>query len=200
MIQAIADRRSIRKYKPDMVPKELIEKILEAGILAPSSKNRQPWRFVVASGEEKEKALAAMRQGLSREKEHPLIVKSAGLIAGAENTLRIIEQAPVVIFITNALGFEISLPLESEDRIAEICNAQSIGAAIENMTLAATDLGLGSLWISDTYFAYRELMEWLGTDKELFAALAVGYAAESPSARPRKKMRDVVEWRGGALL
>ncbi len=82
-----------------------------------------------------------------------------------------------------------------EDRIAEICNTQSIGAAIENMILTATDLGLGSLWICDTFFAQKELDEWLGAEGELFAALAVGYAAEAPQARPRKEMRDVVEWR-----
>ena len=60
---------------------------------------------------------------------------------------------------------------------------------------SAFDLGLGSLWICDTYFAQEELMGWLGAEGELAAAMAVGYAAESPQARPRKKLEDAVEWR-----
>lgn len=77
----------------------------------------------------------------------------------------------------------------------EICNAQSVGAAIENMTLTATELGLGSLWICDTYFAYDELTEWLGDAGALYAALAVGYADENPAPRPRKDISFVTEWR-----
>ena len=105
------------------------------------------------------------------------------------------RQAPVVIFILNALGLDLNAPAGAEDRIYEICNAQSIGAAVENMTLTAADLGLGSLWICDTYFAYRELCDWLHVDGELFAAMTIGYADESPLARPRRNMQDIVEWR-----
>ena len=63
------------------------------------------------------------------------------------------------------------------------------------MTLAATELGLGSLWICNTFFAQRELCEWLDTDGELYGALALGYADEQPAARPRKSRSDAVEWR-----
>lgn len=48
----------------------------------------------------------------------------------------------------------------------------------------------------DTYFAYRELCEWLGSGGELPAAMAVGYADEKPPARPRISMEEAVEWRG----
>ena len=63
------------------------------------------------------------------------------------------------------------------------------------MTLTATELGLGSLWICDTYSAYEELTEWLGTEGALYAALAVGYADESPAPRPRKDIYSITEWR-----
>ncbi len=66
---------------------------------------------------------------------------------------------------------------------------------MENMTLTATELGLGSLWICDTYFAYDELNRWLNVDGELIAAMTIGYADETPSARPRKKLEDIVSWR-----
>ncbi len=105
------------------------------------------------------------------------------------------RQAPVTIFITNALGLDLSRSLTEEDRISEICNAQSAGAAIENMSLAAVNLGLGSLWICDTYFAHEELLAWLGETGGLFAAFAVGYADEAPAARPRKALEETVVWR-----
>ena len=95
----------------------------------------------------------------------------------------------------NVQAVKLGQQMTADERISEICNAQSIGAAIENMTLAATELGLGSLWICDTFFAQKELCEWLGADGELYAALALGYAAEAPGPRPRKKMEDVIEWR-----
>lgn len=82
-----------------------------------------------------------------------------------------------------------------EERIYDICNIQSVSAAIQNMLLAATEKGLGSLWICNTYFAYAELTEWLNDGGELLAAVTLGYPDESPSARPRKPIEDVIEWR-----
>ena len=85
--------------------------------------------------------------------------------------------------------------LTPEERIYDICNLQSISASIENMLLAASDKGIGSLWICDIYFAYAELSQWLNEPGALIAAVALGYPDESPKARPRKKLEDVVEWR-----
>ncbi|NBK19328.1 nitroreductase [Anaerotruncus sp. X29] len=192
---AITDRRSIRKYRDTPVKRQMVEEILRAGMLAPSSKNRQPWRFIVAEGRAKAQSLAAMERGLEREKKQPLLPQSAQHLEAARHTLRIMEQAPVVIFVVNPLGIGMNRSLTVEERVYELCNAQSIGAALENMSLTAFDLGLGSLWICDTYFAQEELMGWLGAEGELAAAMAVGYAAESPQARPRKKLEDAVEWR-----
>ena len=114
-------------------------------------------------------------------------------ITGAEHTLQIMRQAPVIIFIVNEIAASFDKTPIMDERVSEICNAQSIGAAIENMTLTATELGLGSLWICDTFFAQKELSEWL--NGEFYAALAIGYAAENPCARPRKKTENVIEWR-----
>ena len=61
MYSPISQRRSIRKYKNQPVPKEIIEKIIRAGIQAPSSKNRQPWHFIVVSGTAKVDMLSIMR-------------------------------------------------------------------------------------------------------------------------------------------
>ena len=104
MIEAIRNRRSIRKYKDKAVDKEQITQILQAGTLAPSSKNRQPWKFVVATGEAKNEACHAMEEGIRREKEVPFIPDSSPYINGAGHTLRIMQQAPVLIFIVNTLA------------------------------------------------------------------------------------------------
>ena len=61
MLEAIQNRRSIRKFQKTPLPRAVLEQILKAGTLAPSSKNRQPWQFIVAAGAEKETVLAAMR-------------------------------------------------------------------------------------------------------------------------------------------
>ncbi len=193
--ETVKTRRSIRKYKDVPVSKELIERVLQAGMAAPSSKNRQPWRFIVVSGQAKDDALKVMEEGLKRERLDPLIPQSAPYIGGSQYTLKIMNQAPVVIFVVNPLAVKMGDVMSNDARISEICNAQSLGAAVENMALTATELGLGSLWICDTFFAQRELDQWLGETGELYAALALGYADEAPQARPRKAYSDVVEWR-----
>ena len=193
MLYAVENRRSIMKYRRDDVPVAAIEEIVRAGMLAPSSKNRQPWKFIVTGGKEKEGFLSAMAAGMEREKVQPLLPGSAGYLNGAVNTLRIMEQAPVLILVVNTLGLDVCAAASPEERIFAICNAQSIGAAVQNMTLTATQMGLGSLWICDTYFAYRELCDWAGGD--LTAVMAVGYAQESPWPWPRKGMAEAVEWR-----
>ena len=63
--QAIAQRKSIRVFKPDPVPRELIKKVLAAGMLAPSSANMQPWDFVVLGGEEKNRLSRELLQDFS---------------------------------------------------------------------------------------------------------------------------------------
>lgn len=63
-IKAIEGRRSIRKYKTTPVPIETINKVISAGILAPSGKNRQPWNFIVVGGKEKESMLKAFQDGI----------------------------------------------------------------------------------------------------------------------------------------
>lgn len=196
MIREIETRRSIRKYKETPVSREQVEQVLRAGILAPSSKNRQPWKFVVTSGSAKNEVLDQMAQGLEREKRVPLIPESRPYIGGAEHTLQIMREAPVVVFIVNPLAADIRQAVSADVRVSEICNAQSVGAAIENMSLEAEALGLGSLWICNTFFAQEELERWLGQKGTLYAAFVLGYADEAPEARPRNEFEEVVEWRG----
>lgn len=63
------------------------------------------------------------------------------------------------------------------------------------MLLAAEDKRVGSLWICDTYFAYPEISEWLHTSGDFLAAVALGYPSETPTARPRRPLEEVIKWR-----
>ena len=75
MLTEIVSRRSIRAYLPREVSRADLETVLRAGTLAPSSKNRQPWRFTAALGAEKEAALAAMARGLEAAAAYRLSVR-----------------------------------------------------------------------------------------------------------------------------
>ena len=72
MLPEIVNRRSIRAYLPQPVSRKDIETVLQAGALAPSAKNRQPWRFTVALAKKMAEALAAMAHGLEEERRRPL--------------------------------------------------------------------------------------------------------------------------------
>ncbi len=85
-------------------------------------------------------------------------------------------------------------PLTAQDMVFNSVDVQSIGAAIQNLLLAAHDMGLGTLWICDIFYAYPELCDWLGETRQMIAAVAVGYPDETPSARPRKAVEDVTRW------
>lgn len=68
MIREIENRRSIRKYRSDEIDRKLIEEIIYSATFAPSAKNRQPWKFIVYQGEEKDKLVEVMRHGINSEK------------------------------------------------------------------------------------------------------------------------------------
>lgn len=196
MISAIYDRRSIRKFLPTPIPEKDMVEIIESGMKAPSSKNRQPWKYIVVQGNAKEEMLKVFREGIEKEEStNALLPESKQHIAGAKYTVDIMEEAPVIVFVLNSLGKNILTGLTAEEHISEICNIQSVSASIQNMLLTATEKGIGSLWICDIYFAYLELCDWLNSDGQLIAAVAFGYPNEFPKERPRKKIEDIVEWR-----
>lgn len=195
---SIYTRRSIRKFSDKEVPIELINDILEAGRLAPSAKNRQPWKFIVFGNENKSELIYHMEQGVIREENGtPLLPKTRYGIPDAKNTLRVMKEAPIIIVVMNTNNKSASpfISIDNDERVIEICDSLSIGAAIENMLLRAESLGLGTLWIANTFFAYSELIDYLKADGHLVSAIAVGYADESPKQRPRKALEEVVEYR-----
>jgi nitroreductase len=185
-LEAIAARRSIRRFKDTPIPEEMLEAILTAGIQAPSGKNKQPWRFVVVKENRRAEMIGVMRAGIAQSK---ALGRETG---GAEWTAKIMEQAPVTVFIFNPGGLEPWLTHSIDQMFWDVVDIQSIGAAIQDMLLAARDLGLGSLWICDVFSAYDELRIWLGEKGEMIAAVSLGYPDEAPEARPRKRLSEVM--------
>ena len=194
-MKEIIERRSIRKYKKDVIDRKDIESILQAGIYAPSAKNRQPWKYYVYTDEKKEKLLDCMEKGLIRESgEKKLLPQSQYGLPDAFHTLKIMREAPVLIMIENTNGTSPYLEIDTDHRVSEICDTLSIGASVQNILLTAAELGYGTLWIANTCFAYPELVEFTGMKGQLVGAISLGAAAESPAQRPRKDFAEVVEF------
>jgi nitroreductase len=167
------------------VSHEIIVKLLSAAIQAPSGKNRQPWRFIVVNEDNRPEMVRIMREAIEG-------LKAQGEDTGSsEWTARVMEQAPTTVFVFNAYE-------ENGDRertsLMNVVDVQSIGAAIQNVLLAARDLGLGTLWICDVFYAYEELCAWLDETHQMVAAVALGYPDEQPKARPRRSVDEVTTW------
>jgi nitroreductase len=176
VFETIEKRRSIRKFKDNPVPEDVLAKILTAGTLAPSGKNKQPWQFYVVQGKERQEMIAAMQKGMNR-------LEKMGIVSGsAKYTIRVLAHAPVTVFVFNPNSKH---PLKRRDTMeiySDVVDIQSVGAAIQNMLLAALDLGIGSLWICDVFYGYEELCDWLGAKGQMIAAVSFGYPNQSPAA------------------
>ena len=171
----IEERRSIRKFSSESVSREQIETIVRAAALAPSAKNRQPWKYIVYTGGEKDRLLDVMEKALEKEQaEHKLLPQSAYGLPDAFHTLRIMREAPVTIIVMNTNGQSPYEAIATDRRVAEICD---------------------SLWIANTCFAYDDLVEAIGEPGQLIGAVAVGHAAEHPQPRPRKPLEEILEYR-----
>ena len=190
-LQDIAARRSIRRYRDEPIPRETLERVLAATAQAPSAKNQQPWRFVVLEGSAARELARIMKRAADR------LTDEGEDIGSFAWTAAIVEQAPVTILVYDAAPpAEIPAAFHDDYRFVML---QSIGGAIQTMLLAAQALGLGSLWICDVLYCEDEIDAWVGhaADK-LVAAVSLGYADETPRARPRRPWQQVTEWHGAA--
>ena len=175
LIEAIKGRRSIREYLDTLVPRELIEEIIEAATWAPSAKNGQQWRFTVYTGAAKKGLTDAFRGALDG------FIEKHGLEESGSATWScgVMKQAPVVIMVWNA---------GEEGWDSEV---HSVAAAIQNMLLRAFDLGLGSLWIADVFYAQETLTRHAGVPWKMVAAIAIGYTDSVGRVPPKKGVHEV---------
>lgn len=157
---AVYGRRSIRKFKQEPVPRELIDQLMHAGIWAPSSCNYQMWDLVAVDDPETNAKLAELSTQMG--------------------------NAPVNVVISYGRDF-------SEENWA---NIQSASALIQNMSLAAQVLGLGTFWITQTGDGegVRKIVG-LPYDRMVVAVLAVGFPAIVPKAGPKRRpLSAVTHW------
>ena len=176
----IKGRRSVRSYTSELVLREQIEAVLEAGTWAPSAKNGQQWRFTVLSGKSKDELTRLFRAELEK-----LTAKIGMTRMGSSfSSCKIMEQAPVLVMVWNS----------NETKLLEASSLQSVAAAIQNMLLKAHSVGLGSLWICDVYYATKALTKHLGKPWTLVAAVTLGWPAETPAPRPKKTISEVSEF------
>ncbi len=182
-IESIENRRSIRAFKNADISKEIVEDILNCGRLAPSSKNRQPWYFVVTKGKTKDK-IADMMIEYTINNDDTIERKNLGCASSVNPTANVIKEAPILVLIFRE---------KNENGI--ISDNLSIGACVENMCLRATELEIGTLWIRDIVYVAETVAKMLNHENmELNCALALGYANQNPKQRPRKELKDIVEW------
>jgi Nitroreductase len=181
VFEAIYNRHSQKKVKQDSVPSELIEKILSAAVQAPNHYKVRPWRFVVLTGEARDKLGDAMSASLFDR--HPEFPQEAFDKARATPL-----QAPVVI----AVGVE----QPTEAKVLEIENICAAAAACQNLLLAAHALGLGAKWRTGEWARDSKVKDFLGftTDQHLIAFIYIGYPEFVEEYVPRPSFEDRTVW------
>lgn len=194
--ETVAARRSIRRYEERPLPREHLERILEAARLAPSGTNRQPWRFILLSKKEEiEKVGPAVFQ--------PFVTTAAALFVccidrhaftGAMVKQRMGElvQAGVVTEEAAALYTARPMPETVEAVTTPPLAYLDIGIAVEHMALQAAALGLGSCWVRMFDPARMHELLRLPRHMEVAVLLPVGYPAENPPPRPRLTLEQIL--------
>ena len=168
VIETIMARRSIRNYKQVPVGRDTLNTIMECGINAPNGQNKQSWEVRVVDNPE---LMAQMSQAMADG--HP----------GMEFAKSCFRGAPVMVFIARDLSYDFS--------------PYDCGLLAENVMLSAWSLGVGSVclgspvrFLTDNDIC-KPYVEKLGFSKgyELCLCVGLGYAAESPEAKPRDKAK-----------
>jgi nitroreductase len=195
-LDLIKTRRSIRWFKPDTIPDEHINMIIEAATWAPSALNTQPWEFVVVKDKKLKSEIVRVIDGIRAQRatiesyRDPNERKqSLPKNKGSMNY----SNAPVfiILFGDNRTKMRLPLALRYEQRRAEAHFASSLSSAFLYMHLAATTLGLASQWVSAVTvpLAHSFIKHLLGIPEELeiYDMMALGYTTLKPKP---KLLRD----------
>lgn len=186
--EAIMGRRSVRKYKKTPISEQDIREILDAGMMAPSASNLQPWYFVAVSRREELDRIMETMQKVSdavmpsledRFKNYPQVV------AETRHFISMLGDAPLCVLVFLFKDDELYARKEKE-------LMQSTAAAIENMLLMAYDKGIGSCWMTSPLEAGLDtvLREQFAPDKgKMMAMLTFGYPDQTPKMPKRRDGR-----------
>jgi nitroreductase len=157
-------RYSVRSYQDKPVEEAMLLKILEAGILAPSACNNQPLAIIVVRKDETRKALLAAY-------ERPWLA-----------------LAPIVL----ALCCETSQTWRRSD--GKNFGDVDVAIAMDHITLAAAEAGLGTCWIGNFKDAEARAVLKLPGNVEPVVLTPLGYPASQPPVKKRKRLQDIVHW------
>ncbi len=181
--EIIKGRRSVRRFNPDPVPRDVIEGILELAQWAPSAMNGQDWRFLVVEGETKKSLLKITATAFENFK--PILEKNfpdkPKVVEAQKHFFETYGNAPVIVL---AYGGHFG---EGE------ADPYSVSLAVQNILLACHAAGLGTVWADGAvFFKEKEINELMGMEgRKLVCLIPIGYPAESPKAAPRKEGRVI---------
>jgi len=179
---AINERRSCRKFLPEPIDGEIIEKILKAAARAPSPLNLQPWEFIVITNHEIKNKIHAEA---IRCKAWALEKSGWNWIGGYK--VDFLKSAPVIVAV---VGDPKKSGVDMFMEGGSTGYQHACAAAIQNMLLAAHASGLGGIWF--TFFDKEPVREILGIDaqKTPIALICLGRPDGDPTAMPRKDVRE----------
>jgi len=177
LLHLIRTRRSLRRYRPEPVPRALIERLLEAAIWSPSAHNRQPWRFaVVETAQAKEGLALAMGARLRRDLAADGVAQEV-IDADAHRSYERLTSAPLLIVLCLSMADMDSYPDERRSAHEFIMAVQSVAMAGQNILLAAHEAQLGACWMCAPLFCpdvVREVLA-LPDDWQPQGVIALGY-------------------------
>lgn len=162
VLSAIKGRRSIRSYQQAGVEAEKLEKVLEAGRLAPSASNVQEWKFILVTKPDIKQQLANAAMGQKSVEEAPVII-----VACATESQKIMTCG------------QYAYPID-------------LAIAVSYMILEAYELGLGTCWLGAFKEQDVKRLLEIPDDVRVVAMFTLGYPKENPPARPRKNLNQVV--------
>lgn len=179
-MEAIFTRQSVSKMAPDPVGKEIIEQVLAAAAQAPNHFRVRPWRFIVISGEARNRLGEAMAQSLLKRSPDS---SADALEKERSRPLR----APVMVAV--------AVDPPSEKKVIEVENICAAAAAVQNMLLAAHAAGIGAMWRTGPAAYDPEIKAFLGLEpaQHLIGFVYLGYPVEAlrPPQRPDHTDRTV---------
>ncbi len=194
-------RRSVRRFKPEPVARELVQKVLEVARLSPSAANSQPWEFVVVEEEEARRSVARAAASVfgDARKKDPTFEWSVSVQP-------FLFQAPVIIVV---LGDRRMLPAYPSVLRGNVLLRQSMSICVYGLQLAAASLGLSTAWGTvqggTAEARIRELLDIpevftidhivpLGYADEVEGAKAMALEPARKRAPHRRSLEDVVHW------
>lgn len=196
LLETIYTRRSIRKFKPDPISKDLIKKIIEAGLRAPSSKNSCPWYFLVLEGKEKDEVADWTIQNEDNRGTMPTSFETNEVPASipdeskdtTNTSANIVKEAPLLVLIFNTAPYTVGRNYVVKNATEEniytfLVEALGLGACMQNILLAAHALGLGALALADLYPAELRIKKKYNIDHEFAVGIAIGKPAYMPGKR-----------------